>query len=272
MANLIRDIISGVWMLNPNEAALLTPLVNKLLAGEKVDFSHYVTKQDSYQYSGKASGKAQTVAVLSVKGIILKNSYCGSTGMIDLHREIEFIRKDQSIGAVVLDVDSGGGEASYMPNVARALRQLREEKPVIGFVSGMAASAAYYLISQCTNVYASVETDFVGSVGTMIQVTRDNPEYKDKEYISEGIYATKSVDKNAEFEAALKGDYALLKTNILDPLNEVFHQEVKLGRPDLSDDVLGGKLLLGQQAIDANLIDGYKSFDECVEMAFSLIK
>ena len=258
-------------MITESEASAMLPVVERFLAGEKVDFSLFTSTEQAYGIKANAN-QTKGVAVVPIKGMITKYDYCGSMGMVSMDRLLKSLANDPTVGAVVLDMDSGGGEASYMSNVAATIRQLREVKPVLGYYSGLCASACFYLGSQTDKLYASSNTDIVGSVGTMIRVVRPNPKAAEQNYIAESVYATKSTEKNQEFEEAFKGNYKLLIENLLDPLNEQFHQDVIKGRPNIDQSILTGKVLTSSKAIGSNMIDGIQSFEAVIEEAYSLIK
>jgi signal peptide peptidase SppA len=71
---------------------------------------------------------------------------------------------DPSVKHIVLHVDSPGGEAIGLPETAAALASVAKVKPVTAMVHGMAASAAYWLVSQANNIHLTPSGE-VGSVG-----------------------------------------------------------------------------------------------------------
>lgn len=276
--NLMREIVSGVWMLAESEAQSMLPIINRFLQGESVDFSHFVVKEKAYGYYGEMlSGESgptsdkKGVLVIPVKGIITKYDYCWEMGMQSFEALLNQATHDENIGAVVLDIDSGGGEASYMVHVANALQNLKSQKPIYTYFSGYCCSAAYYIASQSTEIFASTKNDMVGSVGTMISLVRPNPENKTAEWLYERIYATKSTMKNYEFEQIMEGNQQPVRENILDPLNEEFHAKVKEGRPTLAEEVFQGVCVTAEKGLALNLIDGFKTLNETIEYAFSKI-
>ena len=61
---------------------------------------------------------------------------------MEFARLLARLREDQSVRAVVLNIDSPGGTAVGSEMIARAVRRLREEKPTAAFVAGSARPAA----------------------------------------------------------------------------------------------------------------------------------
>jgi protease-4 len=270
MANLYSDILKGVWMVSETEAVALQPVITSFLNGNNVDLSIYTTKQRIHGYKSAGGSQEQRVVVIEIYGMILKYDYCGDMGMKSFESILNQLKSDPTVGAVVLDIDSGGGEATHMPHVAEAMRQLRNEKPVLVHFSGVCASAAYYIASQATKIYASAPTDRVGSIGTMWGFHKPN-ENSRAEYQLVSVYATKSTDKNGAYRAALDGDTEPIKEKLLDPFNKQFHQDILLGRPQVDESVFGGADVMADEGIKLNLIDGIKRLEDVIEEAFNLI-
>jgi signal peptide peptidase SppA len=73
---------------------------------------------------------------------------------------------DPNVGAIVLDVNSPGGTYAATPETAEAVRKAGEVKPVIAVVDTLAASAAYFIASQATEVVVTPSGE-VGSIGVL---------------------------------------------------------------------------------------------------------
>ncbi|WP_336001425.1 S49 family peptidase [Halorientalis halophila] len=110
-------------------------------------------------YAWGASTDADgTVAVVEVHGTIDGDT---ASAAIDDLREA---RQNDSIQAVTLDVNSGGGLASVSEQLYLAVKRTSEEMPVTVAVTGMAASGAYYASVPADDIYVTPAST-VGSVG-----------------------------------------------------------------------------------------------------------
>ncbi len=121
--------------------------------------------------SARASAPPAGVAVLPVQGPLLRTpsplaEWLGATTYEALGAQLAGAAADAAVHAIILDVDSGGGELSGLTDVAAQIRAIAESKPVIAHVSGEALSAAYWLASASSEVVAS-ETAVLGSIGIM---------------------------------------------------------------------------------------------------------
>ncbi len=99
-------------------------------------------------------------------GVIRLNDAIYSLTSQDLIAQITYARQDPSIRAVVFILDSPGGTVVDTEAVYMELDRLRQTKPVVTWVSGMAASGAYYLASGTDDIVA-VPSAEVGNVGVI---------------------------------------------------------------------------------------------------------
>lgn len=121
------------------------------------------------------------VGVISVQGSItskaniLFESLCGMVSYETLLREVNALCQMDDVHTILMDVDSGGGEARNMVSTSREIRKNVQEsgKKLIGFCNGMAASAAYGLISACDEVIMTSDSS-VGSIGVLLALRNSN--------------------------------------------------------------------------------------------------
>lgn len=110
------------------------------------------------------------VAVIPVTGLLMKDyRWIGdtwATGYAQLRWQVDLAISDQSVGAVVLWIDSPGGYVDGLFDFTSYLREARAEKPVFGIVDGTCASAAY-AIGASTQSLSAGRFGCVGSVGVM---------------------------------------------------------------------------------------------------------
>ena len=99
-----------------------------------------------------------TVAVVSIEGPIMEP--IGD----DLEDELQEIRADDSIDAVVLKMDTPGGAPAPTERMYLSIQRTSEEMPVLASVQGMSASAGYYMMLPAEEIYA-LPTSTIGSVG-----------------------------------------------------------------------------------------------------------
>lgn len=108
---------------------------------------------------------ARLMAPEPVVGVIRFNRFIdidAGTDMVDL---LDAARRDDRIGAVVIEVESPGGYTVSTESIYYAMLQLRAEKPVVVFIDGLAASGGYYISAAANRIYTSPGAE-VGNIGT----------------------------------------------------------------------------------------------------------
>lgn len=212
-----------------------------------------------------------TVAVIPVTGPLMKSDFCGSFGTKSLAGITQMASNTTSVQAIVFLHDSPGGTVDGTQSFADAVKA--STKRTITLCEGMMCSADYWVGSSSDEVYASSETDIIGSIGTMISFYDYSKAIEKEGIILRQYYATESKDKNKATTDAMNGDGKALVSEMLDPINDIFLSAVKDNRGaklSLSkENVLTGKVYTSPKAVTLGLIDGIASFDEVMSSAAS---
>lgn len=282
--NLLRAILSGVWMIDPSEAEKYLPLVAKLISGEthfpeqndpelKLDVKGAVMASSS-QTLGKDAPQGVT-AIIPITGPILKyTAMCGPRG-IDYYSELlNRAETDPNINSILFLIDSGGGQAFGIQSFTSQIKSI--SKPSLSLIhDGIGASAAYWIASAAKQgIWATTKSSVVGSIGTMLTLA-DMKGKMEKDGIKlHEIYASKSTNKNKDYNDAVKGDYKAIRTGLLDPLNETFIESIKESRGDKikNEEVFSGKTYMADQAIELGLIDRIGSVQEAVNFLQDIVE
>jgi len=240
--------------------------------GEKIDIAAIEAKlgrplaNDQQEYQVREGG----VAVLSVSGVIankanLMTRVSGGASAQLLQKQVESMRSDPRVRSAVLDMDTPGGNVLGIPALAESIRALSAEKPTVSVSTGTMASAGYWVGSAANAVYISGLTDYVGSIG-VVATHQYDPKAANAQTteITAGKFKRMASD-NAPLSAEGK---AYIQSQV-DFLYSVFVETVAQNRRVKVDAVLenmaDGRLFIGQQAIDAGLVDGVATVDAMVE-------
>lgn len=213
------------------------------------------------------------IGIINLNGPITKNGGASSYGTKDLSKSMLQMSKDARVKGFIIITDSGGGSSAAVGLMQDAINEVKKTKPVYSVIEkgGMAGSACYGIISACTGIYSEDGMNIVGSAGTMIQFSgkpNGTVDQDGEKHIV--LYATKSTEKNKDFEQAIEKDnYKLIVENLLDPVNENFLQSIITNRPALKgSNYDNGHTVYSKDAI-GTFIDGIASFDEVVSMILS---
>ena len=114
------------------------------------------------------------VAVVPVTGPIMRYAnlftrISGATSTQQLATDIQTALDDPKVRAIVLNIDSPGGQASGINELADLIYAARRQKPVKAYIGGTGASAAYWLASAASEVVVD-DTAVVGSIGVVVEV------------------------------------------------------------------------------------------------------
>lgn len=90
----------------------------------------------------------------------------GATGYTAIDAQLRLAREDADVRAIVLDIDSGGGEVAGAFQAAASIASAAREKPVVAMANERALSAAFLLASGATRIVAPPGGD-VGSIGVI---------------------------------------------------------------------------------------------------------
>lgn len=145
---------------------------------------------------------AQKIALIEIEGIITGMLIDGrSLNMVTLIEEqLKAAEEDASVKAVLLKVDSPGGEVLAADSIYRALQafQKRTRKPVIAYMESVAASGGYYVSAPCQWIVAN-ELTITGSIGVIMH-TYNYRSLMDKVGVKPVVF------KSGRFKDMLSGD------------------------------------------------------------------
>lgn len=270
----IKHLIDGIWMIHPSAASAWLPVYEGAFAG--LELSQEDEPENSIPYTISAKGfdspgnkSEQKVFVASLRGVVLKHdATCGPVGTRSIAQRLLEADKQEDIIGHILITESGGGLSSAVPEMADAIAKL--QKPILAWIDGISASAAYYINSYCNHIMASRETDQVGCIGTLVTL-EGYPRYSklpDGKVIAR-IYADGADEKNEEYEQALEGNFKAIKERVLNPHNEKFKSDVKANRAGALPEHLKGRTFNASQVL-GTLIDSIGSLEDAVQKVIEL--
>lgn len=264
----LRDILSQAFMIEPSLLPIYNELFRGLLMGARMEDEKEVL-QSTIEVNSNNNNK-KSVNVVNLKGLMTRHDGECNYGTRTIARHLREADEDKSVIGHIIVIDSGGGAANSVPDLAEAIEAL--EKPCVAFVDGMMCSAAIYAGSYCNYIIANREDDRVGCVGTMIQIV----DYPKSGQISTGeisvrVYADGSEEKNQDYEEALQGNIQMIKDDVLNPLNAKFVEAMKTNRALSNNTLLKGKTYFAKDVV-GTLIDEIGSFQTAVDKVVSLSK
>lgn len=281
--NLIYKAIKSSWMLDPLTAIAASKVLDNMMGAARLKSKYPVVEYIEDDEEEAPSGyynyrlthddydiipQGKHINVVRLEGVMMRDEGWCQPGTRDL---AEWLRKgdaDDRVLANIIIVDSGGGAADSVKDLADAITDCN--KPVLAFCDGDMCSAAYYASVYADHIMANEGRNRIGCIGTMIQLSGYPAKSKDEDgFVRLRIYADSSDEKNKEYEQALEGDFELIKENVLNPLAEDFRNDVKSHRPKSTDQQRHGRTYYAQDVI-GSLIDSIGSFKDAVKQALDL--
>lgn len=209
------------------------------------------------------------IAVIEVRGIVSKypsflQAMFGGAATVDIRAALDIALTDPSIKGICFVIDSPGGAVSGIAELADAIYAARQSgKLIVAQVDGMMASAAYWVGSQASKVYATNKSDRVGAIGTMMALNDTS-----KQAAAQGVevvVATTGSLKPMGVPGVPISD--AMRANMLRTVTEMqgyFSEAVQRGRGITAKQVgfVGdGSVLTATDAIVFGLVDGVQSLD-----------
>ena len=269
--SLLTAITSATWAIDPQSLAGIIGIVEDHATLSREEWDERLTaveKQRGRPLSNERKGVTMRdggVATIEVVGPIVRrgdlfSQVSGMTSIDTLAKDFGAALDDRAVKAIVLAIDSPGGEVTGVAEFADMIRAARSgptTKPVVAYVGGMAASAGYWLASAAARVVCD-STALLGSIG-VVQAVRDPS--RDRGGTIEFV-SSQSPHKRPD---PTTGTGAAQIQNVVDAMAGVFVAAVARNRNVSEETVLvdfgGGGLFVGQAAVAAGLADRVGSYE-----------
>ena len=257
--------MNNIWMIDSLYESEIFKIKNFKIndISQKVDLSNYKSKPLTMVQGDKAIVDVSGVMIYSPTAF--EEAFFQIVSTQKLINEVKDLEQNDKIKSVVFAVNSPGGQAQKVNQLADAVLSLSKKKQTVAVNTGVMASAAYYGFSQAGKIYADDNLNMTGSIGTKLIVYDDSGMFE-----KEGVKAIK-ID-TGEFKSL--GEPGLPVTDadvkalqeIVNYLQSNFNHAVQRVRPnaDMRDgsEARNGLAFFGQKAIQLGLIDGYKSISD----------
>lgn len=209
-----------------------------------------------------------TIAILYAQGNIVTGT--GATNIQDKYMvdQIEKLRKDDEIKAVVFRVNSGGGSAYASEQIWKAITDLKKAKPVVVSMGDLAASGGYYIACNADRIVAQ-PTTLTGSIGIfgMIPNMEGTAE---KIGISTDVVKTNEFADFGDISRPFNEQEKRLMQNMIDRGYDLFLTRCAEGR-NMPKDSLAlyaeGRVWTGNQAKEIGLVDELGGIERAIEIA-----
>lgn len=255
--------------------------VKKMMKLEKDDDIAQLTLNDMLNVKdGKVEGSE--IAVYYAEGDIVQdpkaatmfgnNNYIASRKVC---KDLEDLMNDDNVKAVVVRINSGGGDAYASEQMWHQMSELRKVKPVVVSMGDYAASGAYYMSAPASWIVAQPNTltgsigifavipDFSGLVTSKLGVCFDEVKTNRNSTFGNLMARPFNAEEKAMLQASVNRGYSL------------FRQRVAEGRRlpvESVEKIAQGRVWLATDALNIKLVDQLGGIDDAVKKAAQLAK
>ena len=256
---------------------VLSIVLNLLLgaaAGRKLATGRMIDRTPQFDETVvQKGGSSDKIAVISLQGLISSSieGVVGDTMVDDLKIALRQAADDEKTKAILLHIDSPGGEVTAADTIYNAVREARNRKPVVVYMGSLAASGGYYVACGGNYVMAN-PTTLTGSIGVIIETFN-------YENLLDKVGVQPVVFKSGAFKDMLSGSREMtpeertyiqaLVMQIYDKFLTVVSDERRLSK-DVLRPIADGRIVTGADALSDKLIDktGYieEAYEKCREL------
>lgn len=284
--NLINLVQNTNWAIIPEKLDAINQVLHRHMIGDKIDLAPFEDKLQAanLRSAGDRAGLdlyygrvEQGVAILSLEGILAKRMnlmmlFSGGTSMELAANDFRQALASDEVKAILLEIDSPGGTVDGTEALADLIYGARGIKPIVAFVNGLAASAAYWIASSADKILIE-ETGEAGSIG-VVQIHYDYSRADEKAGVRRSlIYAGKYKTIGNNLEPLTREARDVLQEGV-DYMYSIFVNTVARNRnvavQQVLDDMADGRLFIGRQAVEAGLVDDLGNLESAFETALAL--
>ncbi len=273
---LLGEFLSTPWAMMPDRLQAIASVLARWSAGESPDDgvkfqinSDRVLRTTRKQFAAERSGTG--IAVLPLYGVITQRgnmidniSGPGCTSTEQFSNALRQLVTDDSVGQILIDIDSPGGSVYGVAELADEIFQARSQKPIVAIANSLAASAAYWIGASASEFYVTPGGE-VGSIGVW-QAHQDFSKAMDEAGIKTTLIAAGPYKVEGNPYSPLDPEAQAFMQSRVDDYYLAFTKAVAKGRNVALADVLSGmgqgRVLGAQTAKQQSMVDGIASFDQ----------
>lgn len=266
LTRILAYVIGRPWAVTPEVATVIADVLTRRSAGEgRLSAEELQPVLAAAVRSREPADAAEgAVAVLPISGLIAHRarmvqgvSSQASTSSELLAAQIRQLAADPRIAVIVLDIDSPGGSVEGIPELAAEIRRARAQKPITAVANALAASAAYWIAAQATELVVTPSAQ-VGSIG-VYSLHEDHTAALERQGVKISMLRAPAFKaEGAPFEPLSDDARASLQAKV-DAFYGMFVADVAKGRgvpaATVRADFGQGRTVLAKDAVAAGMAD-----------------
>lgn len=274
---LVSEFLSTPWAMMPERITVLNGILRRWSANEPASDEVMATvaqdksARDSRKQSANQAGGGN-IAVLPFYGVVTQRpvenvSGPGALSTQQFTQSLRAALADDSVGQILIDIDSPGGSVYGVGELAEEIYQARSVKPIVAFANSLAASAAYWVGAAASEFYVTPGGE-VGSIGVWM-AHEDWSEAIAEEGVKPTLISAGKYKVEGNMYQALDADALAFLQSRVDDYYATFTKGVARGRNvsinQVRDGMGQGRVLGASAALAENMVDGVATFDEVIK-------
>ncbi len=269
--HILARVYNQPHLIRPEKLEAIRRVVTARALGIHMDASAIAAARADRQAQQKDVRMERTVAVLPIMGTLafrvdMLEDASGGTSTEQIGRQFDTLLKDDSVGCILLNVHSPGGEGFGITELANKIFQARGVKPVYSICNAEMASAALWLGLAAQEV-SITPSGWIGSLGVYLchtDVSKQNEELGQQvTYISAGKYKTEMAA-----EAPLSDEARAYYQGLVDEIYGGFVADLARFRgttqTNVRDNYGQGRMMKASAALKCGMVDRIETFDDCI--------
>lgn len=240
---------------------------------EKYDDIKFIPFADYVIAKAPVSKAKQKIAVIYADGEIVDGTGRDEVAGTYFASQIEKVRSDSTIKAVVFRVNSPGGSVAASERIKEQIELLKKEKPVVASYGDYAASGGYWISNSCDRIFAD-KTTLTGSIGVFSMIPDFSGTLKDIAHVNiTPVNSNKHGDMLSLFRPLDEAETAAMQASVED-IYTTFVNYVAEGRglePDFVDSIAQGRVWTGADALEIGLVDEIGTLEDALHYTASLV-
>lgn len=256
----LRHVVGQLAAIDPAVAIELSAMTDCL--------ARSIAREQAAAVATSVPTQPSKIALISVSGPLTpRGSWFGSS-LSGIAAQVARAAGDPDVAAIILDIDSPGGTVAGTAEAAAAVADAATKKPVCACVNTLAASAAYWIASQASEIVMTPSAD-VGSIGAMVMHVDYGKALEDAGINVTMIRSEQSPKKNEAHPFGPLSDEA--KANLQSRVNDAgadFIRAVASGRKvtqaKVKDEFGQGRMFGARDALARGMADRIGTLDQVI--------
>jgi signal peptide peptidase SppA len=258
------------WAILPSKLVVLEEIVTRHMTGEKLSAEE--VQMRIHGSTRPQDQRIESVAILRLFGTIVPRAsmmtdISGATSAERFSFQFSELVNDPDVGAIILDVNSPGGQASGIAEAANIIHAARGRKPIIAVANHLMASAAYWIGTAADEIVVTPSAE-VGSIG-VFSAHSDYSAYLEKEGVKVSIIKAGKYKAEGNPYEPLNDE---ARANIQQSVDEIYDSFVNAVarnrgmKPSHVRSEFGeGRVVSARRAVDLGMADRIGTLQETIQ-------